>query len=124
MTNTEPITLTAKDRLADRLTAAIESGSVDELSRLLDAQPGLANARITARHGKWRTPLHVATHWPGYYQNGPAIVQLLIAAGADPNVPSGEGASETPLHWTASTDDIDLAAVLIDAGADIEARRR
>jgi uncharacterized protein len=29
--------------------------------------------------------------------------------------------SETPLHWAASSDDVDVAEVLIDGGADLEA---
>jgi ankyrin repeat protein len=43
----------------------------------------------------------------------------LIEAGADPN--GGRRLGETPLHWAASSDDADVAAVLIDCGADIEA---
>ncbi|MGH9044384.1 MAG: ankyrin repeat domain-containing protein, partial [Acidimicrobiales bacterium] len=116
-----PITLTAHDPLAVHLTAAIESGALHKLSLLLDEHPGLANARIAARRKTWRTPLHVVTHWPGYFPNGPAVVGLLINAGADPSAPSAEGPSETPLHWAASNDDVDVAAALIDGGADIEA---
>ena len=58
--------------------------------------------------------------WPGYFPNGPQIVPLLIAAGADPNFRDPEPGSETPLHWAASSDDVDVAAALIDGGADIE----
>lgn len=116
-----PVTLSATDPVAVRLTAAIESGALDELSTLLDGQPGLANARIAARRKNWRTPLHVVTHWPGYFPNGPAVVGLLIDAGADPSARSAEGPSETPLHWAASNDDADVAAALIDGGADIDA---
>jgi ankyrin repeat protein len=51
------------------------------------------------------------------------VVRLLIEAGADPNVAvSGMWHAETPLHWAASTDDVDVAAALIDAGADLEAQ--
>jgi hypothetical protein len=32
--------------------------------------------------------------------------------------------AETPLHWAASTDDVDAAAALIDAGAHLEAQGR
>lgn len=97
--------------------AAIRGGDLDALRRLLDERPGLATAHI---HGG-RTPLHVATDWPGYWPNGPAIVQVLVAAGADPNARTeGTGAPETPLHWAASADDVDVADALIEAGADLE----
>ena len=109
------------DPSAVRLTEAIRSGALDELARLLEAQPELAKARIAGWRGGWRTPLHVAADWPGYFPNGPAVVRLLIEAGADPSAPSAEGPSETPLHWAASSDDVDVAAALIDGGADIEA---
>jgi len=113
--------LAPTDPLAVRLTTAIHSGELGELARLLDEQPELANARIAGRRGGWRTPLHLATDWPGYFPNGPAVVRLLIAAGADPSAPSDDGPSETPLHWAASSDDVEVAAALIDGGADIEA---
>jgi ankyrin repeat protein len=48
-------------------------------------------------------------------------VALLIEAGADPSARCEDGPSETPLHWAASSDDVEVAAALIDAGADIEA---
>jgi ankyrin repeat protein len=114
--------LAPTDPLAVRLTTAVRSGALDELARLLDEQPELANARITGRRDGWRTPLHVATDWPGYFPNGPAVVRLLIEAGADPSAPNADGPSETPLHWAASSDDAEVAAALIDGGADIEAR--
>jgi uncharacterized protein len=117
-----PMTLSATDPLAVQLCRAIESGALDELAQLLKTHPGLTNGRIAARRpGTWRTPLHVVTHWPGYFPNGPAVVRLLISAGADPSAPSADGPSETPLHWAASNDDVDVATALIDGGADIEA---
>ena len=45
---------------------------------------------------------------------------MLIAAGADPNATIGDPPSETPLHWAASTDDVEVAEALIDGGADLE----
>jgi len=48
-------------------------------------------------------------------------VNLLIDAGGDPNAASsGPGKPETPLHYAASSDDVDVAAALIDRGADLE----
>jgi uncharacterized protein len=52
-------------------------------------------------------------------------VALLVAAGADPNAPGLPGdrtsnqSQETPLHWAASNDDVELVDALLDAGADV-----
>ena len=113
--------LAPTDPLALRLKAAIHSGNLDELRRLLVEHPELASARVMGRRGGWGTSLHFAADWPGYFPNGPAVVRTLIEGGADPSAPCGDGPSETPLHWAASSDDVDVAAALIDGGADIEA---
>jgi ankyrin repeat protein len=83
---------------------------------------GLATSWISDRKGGGRSLLHVVTDWPGYFLDGPAVARLLLDAGADPNA-AGRGGrfAETPLHWAASSDDVDVAAVLIDGGADLEA---
>jgi ankyrin repeat protein len=64
--------------------------------------------------------LHAATDWPGYFPAAPAAVALLLEAGADPNDDTGGDRPETPLHWAASTDDLEVAVALIDGGADLE----
>jgi ankyrin repeat protein len=116
------LTLSNDDVVAITLVRAIRSGDIDALSGLLDERPGLASARLESGKGTTRTPLHVATDWPGYFPNGPAVVNLLICAGADPNAPvTGSSHAETALHWAASSDDVDVASALIDGGADIEA---
>ena len=47
---------------------------------------------------------------------------MLIEAGADPNARDpDQPRSETPLHWAASSDDVDVARALIDGGADVDA---
>ena len=68
-----------------------------------------------------RSLLHVAADWPGHYPNGAATVALLVVAGADVNARFTGRHSETPLHWAASSDDMDVLDALLDAGADIEA---
>jgi ankyrin repeat protein len=50
-------------------------------------------------------------------------VAVLVAAGADPNAPGlpGDGHQETPLHWAASNDDVELVDALLDFGASVDA---
>lgn len=109
------------DPLIVSFVRAVRTGDVDALRRLLNEVPGLASKRAEDKKGGSRTALHVVTDWPGYFPNGPVIVKMLIEEGADPNAPATGGTfSETPLHWAASSDDVDVAAALIDGGADIE----
>ena len=116
------LTLNSNDPVAIALVEAIHAGDLQSLRRLLAAPPGLAAARIEGNKGSSRTPLHVATDWPGYFPNGPAVVTMLLAAGADPNAPlMGARHAETPLHWAASSDDVDVAEALIAGGANLEA---
>jgi ankyrin repeat protein len=115
------VTLRRSEPLAVALVTAIQAGDLDALRQLLNDHPDVANARIVDDRGGSRTPLHFVTDWPGYYPNGPATVAALIASGADPNARGeGMGHAETPLHWAASSDDIDVAEALIDGGADLE----
>jgi len=115
-------TLRADAAVATTLVQAIRGGDLTWLRRMLVEQPELANARVVDAKGAGRTPLHIATDWPGHFPNGPTVVMALIDAGADPNAPmTGSFHTETPLHWAASTDDVEVAEVLVDRGADLEA---
>ncbi len=112
--------------VAIELRLAVRAGDVEAIRRLLRDDPDLASARLGGRGGGSETGLHVVAGWPGYYPNGPEIARLLIDAGADPDALTtshgsepGPG-SETPLHYAASNDDVDVAEALIDGGADIE----
>ena len=98
---------------------AVRRGDVELVRRLVSGNPDLARARFE-RKGGTRTALHVVTDWPGYFANGPVIVKLLIDAGADPNSATTPAPAETPLHWAASSDDVDVSLALIDGGADLE----
>jgi uncharacterized protein len=116
------------DQTAVELLLAIRAGDVEVVQRLLEANPALVSARIGSKAAGSRTALHLPTDWPGYFPNGPRIVELLINAGADPNArTTGRGRSEpgpgdeTPLHYAASSDDVDVAESLIEGGADVEA---
>ena len=114
------VTLPHGDPVAVELTSTIHRGDLDALRRILAERPELASVHMIGRRGGWRTPLHAATDWPGYFPSAPATVALLLDAGADPNDDTGGDRPETPLHWAASTDDVDVAIVLIDNGADLD----
>ena len=117
------LTLPHLDPLALDLTAAIHCGDITALRRLLAEHPGLATARMIGRHGQeggWRTPLHVTADWPGYFPAAPSAAAILLGAGADPNDDTGGVKPETPLHWAASSDDLEVAEVLIDGGAGLD----
>jgi uncharacterized protein len=112
----------ADDPLAVEVASAIRAGDVTRLHRLLEANPWLARAQIAdPRCDDTRSLLHIATDWPGQLPNAAQTVATLIAAGADVNARFRGAHSETPLHWAASSDDIETLDALIDAGADIEA---
>ena len=113
------MTLSHDDPVAVGLVRAIRSGDLPGLERLLRENPGLATARIVDRKGGGRTPLHVAADWPGFFPNGGAVVRVLLAGGADPD--AGK-VPETPLHWAASSDDLEVADALLAGGADVDVR--
>jgi ankyrin repeat protein len=114
----EPLAVAAAD--------AIRAGDVQTLRRLLGEHPDLAAARLAGdrdgrRDDTTRTLLHVATDWPGHYPNGAQVVAALVEAGADVHARFTGPHTETPLHWAASSDDVEVLDALLDAGADIEA---
>jgi uncharacterized protein len=107
------------DKLAE-CVEAIRAGDVDSLNRLLKENPALVAARLNGDGGE-RTLLHIATDWPGHFPNVRANVETLIAHGADADAEFRGCHSERPLHWAASSDDVDALDALLDHNADIEA---
>jgi hypothetical protein len=112
-----------KDPLAVAAVNAIQKGDLPSLKRLLTENPDLATARIgdNVPDGMSPTLLHVATDWPGHFTNGAETVALLVEARADVNARFRGSHAETPLHWAASSNDVEVLDALLDAGADIEA---
>jgi hypothetical protein len=126
------LTLRWNDPLAVQATAVVQRGQADRLRRLLDKHPELARIRIVkdGEAAGQRTLLHLFADWPGHRRNPRQIVAVLVAAGADPAAPGiptasdaqwipGDQSQETPLHWAASNDDVELVDALLDAGADV-----
>jgi ankyrin repeat protein len=105
--------------IAGAVIAAIHTGDIEALRRILANIPEVVTGPLD-RPLTTRTALHVVCDWPGYFPNGPQIARILITTGANPNYRDATPRSESPLHWAASSDDVDVAAALIDGGADIE----
>ena len=117
-------TLPAADAAAVALVTAIHDGDVAALELQLHDRPSLGAARIVDERGTARTLLHVVADWPAHFPNAARTVAALTAAGADVDAHVDRGnassATATPLHWAASSDDIDVIDALLDAGANIE----
>jgi uncharacterized protein len=69
------------DPLVAAAVKAIHGGDAKSLERLLGENSDLANARVDGK----RILLHVATDWPGHFQNNMETVATLVAHGADIN---------------------------------------
>jgi ankyrin repeat protein len=109
------------DPLAKSLMAAIHQGNLEALRKLLDGNPGISRVCIVDAKRTGRTLLHTATDWPGHFPNVAQTIGLLIERGADPDAPVvGAKTRETPLHWAASSNDVDAIDALLDGGANIE----
>ena len=120
MISMQQVSTEESDPDAEVAVAAVRGGDLAALAGVLAARPDLAHVPVPGYRG--RTLLHIATDWPGYLPHGPEVVLVLIERGADPNHRGGNGEDgETPLHWAASSDDVDVAEALLDGGADAEA---
>ena len=118
----DPAKLNPDAPLARKLTEVISTGDAASLQQLLRKHPGLATARLgDPERGQSRTLLHVVTDWPGHVPAARAKIAALVTAGADVNARFTGPHTETPLHWAASSDDVEALDALLDAGADIEA---
>jgi len=115
-------TIGTEEPLAIAVVEAIRTGDVPALKRILAQNPGLATWRLGDDDptGVSRTLLHVATDWPGHFPNVATTIAVLADAGADINARFRGPHDETPLHWAASSDDVEALDALIDAGADLE----
>ena len=104
---------TAKGDL-DIFEAAV-LGRVDRLRDLIDANP----AQISAVAGDGFHPLGLAA-----YFKQPAAVRLLLDRGADPNQAAANTAKVTALHAAVSSNQQEIVAWLLEAGADVNARQQ
>jgi len=106
---------------------AIKTGDLDSLKRLLKADPSLAEDHSQdperSQNPHTRTLLHTVADYPGGKPRALEMACALLEAGADVNARAtveGKPFRETPLHWAASNDDVDLAEFFLDNGAEID----
>jgi len=98
------------------------SATAEEVRACLEA-----GADVNAQGESGNTPLHHAASW-----SSPAVVEALLAAGADLEDRSGNlgiheyfmPAGQTPLHWAAGAGATAVVETLLAAGADVNARDR
>ncbi len=109
-----------EDPTAVALKQAIEAGDVTALEALLAADPSRARVRIASPNGQ-RSLLHLATDWPGHRPRVAEVIAALVRAGAAVGAHFIGMHRETPLHWAASSDDVEAIDALMAAGAALEA---
>lgn len=113
--------ITADQMNAKDFVTAIKGGDTTALSEMLVLYPWLAKCLIVEADGTGRRPLHLLADTPGHRPRQRDILRILVDAGADVNdTPVRMPHSESPLHWAAKNDDVELIDALLDAGADIE----
>ena len=108
---------------ASEAIEAIHAGDVDTLGRLLADEPELATARIVRARGHTLTLLHVACDWPGHFPNGAETVGR-CSRGADVGARYEGPHNQTPLHWAASSDDVEVARRTARGGCGHRGARR
>ena len=96
--------------LEGRLFQLARNGPVEELARQLDAHPDKLLAR--EKPYGW-TLLHAAAG-----DGPPAVVDLLLRRGIDPNVRE-PGDNTVPMHWAAASGRLEVVRRLADAGSDL-----
>ncbi|WP_455203756.1 ankyrin repeat domain-containing protein [Kaarinaea lacus] len=114
------------DLLFNKAAAAIQAGNVTELSDLLEQHPYLANARDSQRSMQGnpmqqpRSLLHVLAEPPAHRVKRTQTADALIRAGCEVNGRLHYSHGETPLHWAASSGDVELIKTLIQHGASVD----
>jgi ankyrin repeat protein len=112
---------------AEQLAAALPELDVFEAAalaragrvrELVAAEPALSRARSADGF--------TALHYPAFFggTEAAAAAEALIAAGADVNARSDNGLAVLPIHSAVAGGHDEVVAVLIDAGADVNATQR
>ena len=97
------------------ITEAAVLGDIDRVRALADADP----ARVETVAGDGFTVLGLAC----YFRQA-EVARLLLERGANPNRAAANAAKVAPLHAAVAANHAGIAALLLDAGADVNARQQ
>lgn len=112
------------DSIFIKASDASIAGNINELQQLLTQHPYVANARDSRKFNNQEYPrslLHILAQTPAHRINRTETALLLINAGCEVNGRLFYSHGETPLHWAASSGDVQLIKLLLDNGADVDA---
>lgn len=124
MAPTSPVLAALYERDAERARAAAEGRALDlfeaaalgdrpRVEELLEADPASAASTTPDGFG--------ALHLVAFFSGDADIARALVAAGAPVSAPAANEMGVTPLNSAAAADARDVAAVLLEAGADPDA---
>lgn len=91
---------------------AAATGRLARVAELLDEDPSRARA--------WSVDGFTALHLAAFFGAEP-VADLLLAYGADPDVPARNAQGVHPLHSAVAGASFAIARLLVDAGADVDA---
>ncbi|WP_020531549.1 ankyrin repeat domain-containing protein [Flexithrix dorotheae] len=93
---------------------AVSLGEIEIAGKLIDADKSLINSYS----GDGFTPLGLAAFF-GFFD----LVKLLLAKGADPNLASNNQFKVAPIHSACAISSYEIAKLLIENGANVNARQ-
>lgn len=94
---------------------ATACGLIDIVKQILHNDP----KQIDAYAADGFTPLGLASFF-----KHEALAEFLLKAGANPSLPSNNAFKVAPLHSAAASKNVKIAKLLIDAGADVNAKQQ
>lgn len=97
----------------ESIHAAINQGDTEQVSRLLDNDSAL----LEARDARGWCPIHIASE-----RGNTSIVRLLIERGADVDAPTEDGFDYTALDLAAGNGSAELVQFLLSVGARLDIR--
>lgn len=93
---------------------AVIEGALDEVAGLAAANPALPGEVLEGS----AAPLGLAVFY-GHTE----VVRYLLGRGVPVDTPSADGACSTPLHWSVMRGRVAIARLLLERGADVNARQ-